>query len=1070
MLVAVPALLALALSVPAWAAPSRMVILHPGERAGSRDPRVARLAPAGDTAAGAVTSTQLRPFPHDLVAAGARVPPPRPVRDLLRAAPAAAGQAGVLRLAIFRVDFTTDSAGDQTTGDGRFDLRSGVTGVPVDPPPHDKPYFQMHAEALRRFYDVQSYGTLDIQATVFPADPQGAYHLADTGTYGPWIVAQDQVVVDLAETFVNDAIGAVDASGDVDFTQFDAFVVVHAGADFQGDVDRNTPFDIPSFTITLADSVPVGGGATKVGRVLVLPETTSQDERVAALNGVFAHEFGHVLGLPDLYNIYNGIPQVGYWSLMDSGENIAAYVVDPDTQEEFLAEGIFPTSFDPWSKLQLFPETMDVLRVEEAWDGNLEATEADSLLPLVEADPTEYFLVENRALDLDGNGFPFVFQDSTTGVFLGPVDDPDNPGAGGHLEYDAVLPGGGVLIWHIDDKLVIPGLAQTGAVNFRTGIRGVAVEEADGVWDQGRYNLGRPEDPFYLGNNTRFCPDTIPNSATNDGSWTGICIEIGSAPARFMAVSIRRAMARNGWPVPVREDDQVTTTLGSLVTADLGNAQGPGTPDGVPEVVFYAEARETGNPTPTRGLFQVDAGGTPYNGGTLAYVTNPLRPALVASTGFVPDDRGPALAVIGGVEQSRPQLWDVQGQPLLGASNPTPAQTPPVLLAPSDRPGWIEFAGMGILYARQAPGGVSFADTVDTALGRLPTTGVTQLRAAQGPAIGLGPQPAAVGFQGGILAFFDGSGNAPPPVFLSSDVTDLVSGVIRPEGTPVFAAFTADSVAIVSGNGGGVLDAWPLPAGLARPPVVGDVDGDQRSELILADTTGTVAARNADGSFALGWPQHVVPPVRDLELVDLDGDGAVDVLALDGNGRLQGWNGRGRTLDSYPRALGAYSVVDARVEDLDGDGRLTWVATVAEGALVAARMPGAQAVPGDWRMPGGRPEGGNTQAVPGNVAVATDAPDLEGNPLLVYPNPARGDGVEIRFLLDSLEIASLRLFDLGGTELTDARLDLRGGMKPGENAVRWDLAGVAPGLYLCRLERHGPDGDRVDVAKIVVVR
>ena len=48
--------------------------------------------------------------------------------------------------------------------------------------------------------------------------------------------------------------------------------------------------------------------------------------RLAALNGVFAHEFGHVLGLPDLYNIFNGVPQVGYFSLMDSGENILRFL------------------------------------------------------------------------------------------------------------------------------------------------------------------------------------------------------------------------------------------------------------------------------------------------------------------------------------------------------------------------------------------------------------------------------------------------------------------------------------------------------------------------------------------------------------------------------------------------------------------------------------------------------------------------------------------------------------------------------------------------------------------------
>ena len=357
--------------------------------------------------------TGRREFPDDLYAPGAVAPVFRPVSELVRiglAAAAAEPAPDTLRLAVFRVDFLRDSAGDSTTGDGRFDLRTGVTGVPVDPPPHNKPYFEAHTEALARYYAAQSYGSLVIVPTVFPADPDSAYHLGDTRDFGPWAVSQADSVIVRAERFVTAAVRAADASGDIDFSAFGAFVVVHAGADYQSDIDRDSSRDIPTFTLSLGESLSVSTG--KVGRVLVLPETVSQDGGLGALNGVFAHEFGHVLGLPDLYNIFTGVPQVGYWSLMDSGENIPAIVVDPDTEEEFEAIGIFPTSFDPWSKLQAFPKGVAPFLVEERWSDALEATETDPRIPYVVVDDYEYFLVENRALDLDGNGFPFVRQDS----------------------------------------------------------------------------------------------------------------------------------------------------------------------------------------------------------------------------------------------------------------------------------------------------------------------------------------------------------------------------------------------------------------------------------------------------------------------------------------------------------------------------------------------------------------------------------------------------------------------------------------------------------------------------------
>jgi hypothetical protein len=78
--------------------------------------------------------------------------------------------------------------------------------------------------------------------------------------------------------------------------------------------------------------------------------------------------------------------------------------------------------------------------------------------------------------------------------------------------------------------------------------------------------------------------------------------------------------------------------------------------------------------------------------------------------------------------------------------------------------------------------------------------------------------------------------------------------------------------------------------------------------------------------------------------------------------------------------------------------------------------------------------------------------------------------VEIRFLLEGGETAHLTLLDVVGRELTDAALDARGGFRAGENSAHWDVGGVAPGLYFCRLERDGPTGRKVDMAKILVLR
>jgi immune inhibitor A len=60
--------------------------------------------------------------------------------------------------------------------------------------------------------------------------------------------------------------------------------------------------------------------------------------------GVFAHEFGHDLGLPDLYDTNGGENSTAFWTIMSSGSWLGDGTVDIGTK---------PDHYGPWEKLQL---------------------------------------------------------------------------------------------------------------------------------------------------------------------------------------------------------------------------------------------------------------------------------------------------------------------------------------------------------------------------------------------------------------------------------------------------------------------------------------------------------------------------------------------------------------------------------------------------------------------------------------------------------------------------------------------------------------------------------------------
>ncbi|ROS75310.1 M6 family metalloprotease domain-containing protein [Cellulomonas sp. PhB143] len=328
--------------------------------------------------------------------------------------------------------------------------------------------------SVRDYYAEASHGLVDLAGEVV-----GPYRMPHTLSWyanGSFGIARPSGTT-RARDLARDALAAADAH--VGFGPYDndhngyvdAFVVVHAG---QGGEQTGNSGDIWSHKWVLPSEVSTDG--TKVYAYLTIPE----DAKI----GVSAHELGHlVFGWPDLYDTDDTSEGVGNWCLMGGG----SWNGGGDTPAHPSAwckvnQGWASVSTVTSSGAVSVPDVKTGHRVHRLWKDGTSGP--------------EYFLVENR----QQSGF------------------------------DAQLPGGGLLVWHIDENQS----GNTDENHYKVGLA-----QADGARDlELAHNRGDSGDPFPgSGNRTSFTASTTPSSRSYAGAATCVSITGISAPATTMTAT-----------------------------------------------------------------------------------------------------------------------------------------------------------------------------------------------------------------------------------------------------------------------------------------------------------------------------------------------------------------------------------------------------------------------------------------------------------------------------------------------------------------------------------------------------
>lgn len=349
--------------------------------------------------------------------------------------------------------------------------------------------FEIGSYSWRQYYLDMSNGKLNLTFDIVGpfAVPQGYSYYGGNDSNGSDLHPAELVGI---------AIDKAEKAG-VNFSQYDndhdgkvdAVVVIHAGPgeEIYGQFGGADFIWSHRWDLNSAKYYGDGSGARNYDGVLINDYTIQPEYNYQAGDstiGVFCHEFGHILGLPDLYDYQYEAAGVGFFSLMDSGSYGGPGF-----------DGSRPVPLTAWERSVLGWITYETLEYGSqlsnyAISKSLSPTRNALKIQLEnETDKNQYLFLE------------YLYKENGTWT-----------------EY---LPGSGLLVLRIDQNLVDIGKNSPNSYNFndfRNLHHGVEVVEADDGWElwdaslTDGSNLGEQEDLFTIVADEILSPATKPDT------------------------------------------------------------------------------------------------------------------------------------------------------------------------------------------------------------------------------------------------------------------------------------------------------------------------------------------------------------------------------------------------------------------------------------------------------------------------------------------------------------------------------------------------------------------------------
>ncbi|HET9951567.1 MAG TPA: FG-GAP-like repeat-containing protein [Candidatus Eisenbacteria bacterium] len=913
-------------------------------------------------------------------------------------------------------------------------------------------------------------------------------------------------------------------------------ILFHAGLGQEADVLDNSREQIWSAFVTPEDfetilpdpsglpGIPTNdeispGVPWRVKEVTELPEAESQDGYIFGMTGVTCHEYGHQLGLPDLYDTtsdVNGNNQgLAGWDIMAGGV--------------WNGNGFVPAYPSAWSRQwigALAPQRL-------LSDGSLSlgrlsppvaGFQRSMLIPQTQS---EYLLLENRDQDPNGNG-KFDWDDTNAdGLFDFYTDSYDG------AEFDFYLPGegtgSGMTIYHVDDSKVVAGLASN-TVNGDTQRKGVDIVEADGIQDLDQpptdLTSGSPNDVFRAGGRDALTPDTNPSTDAYGPLRSGISITNIGAADSVMTFDVAFERNRSGFPKLLNG----RLIVGPTLAADFDG-------DGIAEL--FVPTRRTNNPGD---LFVFEPNGTDYLDGDatptpFAAVPSPLTGSVVV--GDIDGVAGNEVVfqtlngAIYAFHADGSEVADGDNNPgtvgVLTGGGGLPTHGQPILVDLDLVPGMEIVVGTSAspiggstLIAVKVSGGVVSTYTI-------PMCGSTEAPPAAADLNGDGfPEVVVANAQSapGDIAELNRSGisvvnwetftdpellrdadlapqylaksagNYGPPTLVNLDRSaDGTYEALMADKFGAFHAFHFDLATHIPGTypneyvTSHEMTGWPqtlTSIGRATEVSAADLEGDGYPELFQTGEDCRVASFHWNGAPRSGFPVKAGDPLAPADsaglwapyVADVDNDGKLDVIAILPDGRRLAYHSDGSPVPSFGELGSTGLSAPPILADLDGDGLAEWVETfdLSNQCAVVVRNTAIPVRPATGNSVGSLAWNQWRTGATRNAAI-----DLQGtvapsgtqilSEVYAYPNPASGGTTTIHYRLSGpADQVKVSIYDPSGAIVAEPPVGDADRAGSAEHAVLWNHAAMSSGVYVCRVEVSSPSGTEVKLTRLAVLR